>query len=320
MALAGETYYATPLAERRALVQQALAMADRLDDDRLRLEAHQTGSMALRGASTAPERLEHATAALALARRLGEDRPAVVSACLRCVALAELGRVAEMHAEVEQARAEAERLRIPFGVLVLDVLVLPWLAMAGRFEECAALVQRVTALDAQMSLEHAGDATGAAQMAVAVWQGGAAAVGEELAAAAGGPLPLTATAIAYLWRGGARDRARAVAAQRPVELDHDDWFTLLAWANAAEVALYLERPDLGVQVGALLAPYAGRSACANTSQASGPVDAYLAMAAAVAGDAGAAGRHAEDAEALGTAWGLPVFLDWFRGLRREHGF
>jgi DNA-binding SARP family transcriptional activator len=320
MALAGETYYATPLTERRDLVTLALQMADRMDADRLRLEAHQTASIALRGASTAPERLGHATAALDLARHLGEDRAAVVSACLRCVTLSELGRVDEMHAEVELARAEAERLRIPFGVLVLDVLVLPWLAMAGRFDQCAELVERVAALDAQMSLEHAGDATGAARMAVALWQGGAAELGAELAAAPDGPLPLAATAAAYLWRGGARERARELLAGREVELDHDDWFSLLAWSSAAEVALYLDRPRLGEQVVQLLAPYAGRSACANTSQACGPVDAYLAMATAAAGDRAAAAGHARAAEELAGAWGLPVFLEWFRAVRAEHGF
>ena len=35
--------------------------------------------------------------------------------------------------------------------MVLDSLVLPWLAMAGRFDECEALIASIQRLDAQMS-------------------------------------------------------------------------------------------------------------------------------------------------------------------------
>ena len=37
------------------------------------------------------------------------------------------------------ARDRAERLHLPYGLLVLDTLELPWLAMAGRFDEGEAV-------------------------------------------------------------------------------------------------------------------------------------------------------------------------------------
>ena len=40
-----------------------------------------------------------------------------------------------MWATAAEARAQAERLHLPYGLVVLDTLELPWLAMAGRFEE-----------------------------------------------------------------------------------------------------------------------------------------------------------------------------------------
>ena len=44
----------------------------------------------------------------------------------------------DMWAAVAVARAEAERQRMLYGLMVLDSLVLPWHAMAGRFDECEA--------------------------------------------------------------------------------------------------------------------------------------------------------------------------------------
>ena len=70
----------------------------------------------------------------------------------------------------------------------------------------------------------------------------------------------------------------------------------------------------------LLAPCAGQSCGAGSNLASGPVDAYLAMAAAATGETAIATRHAEDAVALVEEWEIPLFGRWFAGLREEHGF
>jgi hypothetical protein len=42
----------------------------------------------------------------------------------------------------------------------------------------------------------------------------------------------------------------------------------------------------------------------------GPVDGYLALAAATLGDTDAASRHAGEAHRLAAEWGLTAYLAW----------
>ena len=58
-----------------------------------------------------------------------------MAATLTAVAHGECGHVPEMWAIAAEARAQAERLHLPYGLVVLDTLELPWLVMAGRFDE-----------------------------------------------------------------------------------------------------------------------------------------------------------------------------------------
>jgi hypothetical protein len=46
----------------------------------------------------------------------------------------------------------------------------------------------------------------------------------------------------------------------------------------------------------------------------GPVDAYLAFAAATTGERDLARRHANDARALATTWELPALAAWLADL------
>ena len=106
-----------------------------------------------------------------LAHRLGNERAYVVTPTLRAVVARELGLVEEMWEHAAVARDEAERLRLPYGLIVLDSLALPWLAMPGRFEECeermADIRVRRPADDAWPSRgRHAG-----ALMSLRLWQG-----------------------------------------------------------------------------------------------------------------------------------------------------
>ena len=105
------------------------------------------------------------------ARRPGSERSFVVSACLRAAVLSELGRPAEMFAAVDVARAEAERLRIAFGETVLDGIVGPWYAMAGRFDECDRLVEHIRQLAGQISHSNADESVLSSLLALRLWQG-----------------------------------------------------------------------------------------------------------------------------------------------------
>lgn len=320
LGLAIELYYGSPFERRAALVDEALALAVEADDPVLQLEAHQAACIALWSPRNASERLAHAEAGNALALKLGDERAAVVTGCLRCVQFSETGRPAEMWVEYPVVRAEAERLRLPFGQIVLDVLVLPWLAMAGRFEECSELLAGIERLDAQMSLEQAGDAVASAMLSLARWQdrtNDLVPVFEEMAS---GPFPVNASVAAMMWHGGRADDARAWLETHPPQLDHDDWFSSLAWAHAAEAALLLGDRELGAQVGGLLAPYVGESVRCGSAVASGPVDLYLALALKAAGDDASATRHADRAAELCKAWEIPLAGEWLEQVRAEYAF
>ena len=96
---------------------------------------------------------------------------------------------------------------------------------------------------------------------------------------------------------------------------------MLNWCNAAAAALYLEDPDTAAP--RLRPAGAARRACAasaGSGNASGPVDAYLAMAAAATGERELATRHADDAEQLAEEWEIPLFTQWLREQRDRFGF
>jgi hypothetical protein len=200
------------------------------------------------------------------------------------------------------------------------VLVLPWLAMAGRFDECAELLAGIQRLDAQMSLEQSGDAVGSAMLSLARWQGSSGDLVPVFEEMTTGPFPVNASVAATLWHAGRADDARDWAKAHPPQLDHDDWFSSLAWAHAAEVSLVTGDRDLGARVAALLAPYAGESVRCGSAVASGPVDLYLALALKAAGDDDAATAHADRAAELCRSWEIPLVGQWLEGLRAEYVF
>ena len=109
-------------------------------------------------------------------------------------------------------------------------------------------------------------------------------------------------------------------ASHPLDLDTDDWFSMLAWCNTAETALYMKDADLGARTYARLAPYAGMSCVAGSGNASGPVDAFLAMAAAATGEQQVATRHADDAERLCAEWDIPLAARWVRDQRERYDY
>jgi hypothetical protein len=129
---------------------------------------------------------------------------------------------------------------------------------------------------------------------------------------ANGPFPVNASVAAMLWHAGRAEDARAWTRAHPPQLDHDDWFSSLAWAHAAEVSLLTGDRDLGARVATLLAPYVGESVRCGSAVASGPVDLYLALALKAAG--------ADRAAQLCRSWEIPLVGQWLEELRAEYGF
>jgi DNA-binding SARP family transcriptional activator len=319
LALANELWLDTSYQERRALCDEALAMARRIADPGLLLDACQMAFVGLWHAENTAERLALATEAQGLARDLGEEQAFVVSATLRTVALCELGRRAEMLEQAEVARQAAQRLRISYAELVLDGLEVPWQALAGRFDECERLADNIRDVAGRISHDHGEETIAAVLIAVRLWDGHALEAVpalEELKDA----YDMWATLAVHRWRGGDRDGARALHAERRDDLDPGGHAAPLSWGHSAELALYLDDAEMGGRCYDLLAPCAGQSCGAGSNLASGPVDAYLAMAAAAAGETAIATRHAGDAAALAEEWDIPLFGRWFAGLREQRGF
>ncbi len=319
LALGNELWAHSSFEERRALCDEALAMARRIGDPALRLSAAQIAFVALWHADTTEERLGLATEALELARTLGNERALVVSATLRTVVLCELGRREEMLEAMELTRAEAQRLRISYAEMILDGLELPWQAMAGRFDVCEDLAARIRDVAGRISHDHGEEVQAAAVIAVRLWDGHPLDAVPALEALDAGYDFWPTLAVFHL-RGGEIERARAMKAEHRDDLDPGGQSAPLSWGHAAELALQLDDPDLAGRCYGLLAPSAGQSCGAGSNLASGPVDAYLAMAAAATGETEIASRHADTAAALVVQWDLPLFGRWFADLREKHGF
>ncbi len=305
--------------ERRDLVDQGLAMAVRLGEPALLIDAYQVAFMALWSPATAEQRLDWAEESLRLALATRNERAVVVSATLRVVALAELGRPAEARVAADLARRESERLRIAYGPMILDSVAAGWQAMAGRFEDCDRLLDGMRRLAVDMRLHDAEEGHTWARLAVELWRGRL----EELLPVVrqlGEHPAARGLLVTCLWRAGLEEEARDYYFEHPVDLDHDEGESLLMWGMAAEAALLVGDPEVGHEAGPRLAPYAGRCCMGGSALACGPVDLYLAYAAAAAGDTAAATTHADRAAELCTEWEIPLAAKWLDQRRTSHGF
>jgi hypothetical protein len=92
---------------------------------------------------------------------------------------------------------------------------------------------------------------------------------------------------------------------------------LATLAFAAAVAGDVERSR---EVAGRLRPLAGRMAVAGIANLEGPVDCFLAIALAAAGDRAAARTAADRGAVLAGEWRLTAFLDRFAEHRRKFGF
>ena len=139
---------------------------------------------------------------------------------------------------------------------------------------------------------------------------------------ADGPLPITATwSCTACGAAGEEDEARAYYAEHPVDLDDDDWFSSLNWCHAGAVALVPGGPRArGRRSTRCSRRLAGMSCSAGSGNASGPVDAYLAMAAAATGETDAGHPARRRRRAAGEEWRIPLVAQWLRDQRDRYGF
>ena len=88
-----------------------------------------------------------------------------------------------------------------YAELVLSGLIMPWLAMGGRTQECEQMLERVQRLHQQASIPQSEQAMMGAVFVYAVWNGSAPDVVEPLMAMArNDPLPMAPIVGALLCR------------------------------------------------------------------------------------------------------------------------
>lgn len=317
LVLAAERYYIGGPRLQRALVDEGLAMARRLGDETLLAWACLTACGAIWRPASAAERLALAGEALDAAERSGDASAVVNARTMRAMTSMENGLVAEMFADIEVAVARADELRLAFPTVVLDTLHIPWLAMQGRFDEAEQVKARTLELLSTRALEPKELALGAI-IPIRVWQGRV----DELLAMVQDPGDAVAAVTVLLLqvRAGRLADARATYGRHGLSMEGDDWFLLFRLAVAAESSLVLGLRAEAAETYARLAPYAGRVASAGSGFALGPVDAFLALAAAAAGDVVDAARHADDALTLCAAWHTELVADWLTAYRKQFAF
>jgi len=319
LALALELYFADAPGERQALIEQGLAMARRLGDPALLLWACTVAWVAMWRPNTAEERWELAREALDAAERGGDVLLEVTARTLMAFGAQETGRIAEMDAATARARADAVRYRLATPLVALGWLEVPWLAMRGRFDDAERLFAATVDLMSRTSMPQQAESAAGTTLALQMFRGAAGAelAGQMQALAPHSRLPLHSTIVMLLLRAGEKEQARAWYAQHGLALDSDDWFTVLNLCQAAEATAGLGDRDLAARVYKRLAPFAGRPCSAGGAVAQAPVDAYLALAAAAAGETDVAARHTDAALAQCAAWGIPLVAEWITSTGRR---
>ena len=322
LALAVELYFADAPRERDALVEQGLAVARRLADPSLLVWANTAAHLASWRAATAEDRYRRAVESVDAAVQVGDPRQECVTRTILAGVAQEIGDVPRMWEEIRLARELAARTGVVSPLVALGWLEVPWLAMQGRFADAQQLFAQTLALMQRTTMAQQTETPAGAALALRMAM---APVDDSVVAGfapvvESSPLPMRAHLLMLMLRAGQHDQALAHYAEFGVEFGHDDWFTLQQQCQAAEASLGLGAAKRGASVYRWLAPYAGRVCCAGAAVALGPVDGYLALAAAAAGEPAVAARHADDADELCRRWEIPLVADWMATQRQTHGF
>jgi DNA-binding SARP family transcriptional activator len=325
LALASESYYVARPAETDRIIEEAVGMARRLADASGDVVLLAEALLACVVAWWRPDRAVERAAMLEECRQLaeeaGEDRLEVNARCLLASARCELGDVDGIDEELAGLADMARAHRLYFAELILVCHAHSWSAMRGDVAAIQWQVARLVELDEQLSMVHKEDSVQGALLYVPLWDRNAPPLDDMVQAFLGATsLPLVTAAVALFLRQGRTDLARATWAGHTFDADTLNWYSPVYWAFSAEAALGLDDPAVGAAVYGNLRPYRGRCVMSGTNPALGPVDAYLAVAAAAAGDTALATEVADRALEQLRTWRIPQVEKWFLGLRDQHGF
>ena len=321
LALAAEAYYATTPDEIDSFCHEAIEIARGSGDERLLMEALMASAVASFRRDSAEERRLWIEEALVLAHRAGDVRARTNLRALLAPTRCELGDVDGIVEELEDIVRVAQEEKQYFVAMVSLNLAHCFACMRGDEAAIANYYARLHEAFERVSTAHKVDTVRGAQLYEPLWNPDAELPSDEEVAAfvEESSIPIAPAAVLAL-RHGQRDVARFIYDTFGLDLDTNNWFSPFAWSLGAELGLELAEPELAASAYAKLAPYRGTCVAAGTSPAHGPVDAYLALAAAATGEMALASEHADHALELIAAWRLPRVEKWFLDLRDRYAF
>jgi DNA-binding SARP family transcriptional activator len=314
--LAIERYFTPEREDGAALCDEALAMAARLGDDRVRLVALHARAWATFAPSLPPaERLAQVSDITALAQAVGDGEMAYRAEVLRQQTLLEVGDLTGADASCARMEQLVSQLRMPRFA--------PWVRsyratrafLAGQLAEADRLatealeeaVERGTDTEAALAL------IGGQQMAVRIHRDGLEPFAEALQAMVGdlGDQDVVRAMLPVLYRElGQRPEAaeayRAAAARR-AQVPRDATWLIYAWALGVSCR-FADGGETARELYDELLPFADRWAVSTPSICFGPMSLALAGYASVLGWHDAALAHVETGLASARGEHTPVFV------------
>ena len=301
---------------RRALADEALALARSQGDDRAVAAALASRCDAIAGPDFTAERLAASDEIVAIGVRLGDRAIELLGRRVRVVALAERCDMDGLVGEIDAFERTATRLADPLYAWYVPL----WrgaLALAdGRLAEADLLVADARAVGVRAGSANARILTEVQLLMIGLATGDLEELQRrqvalsdefpELLLANG--QPMMAYADHLLGRPGAVDRARKVIADIDQLAFDAEW--LSATAPLADLIVELDLREFAEDLYSRMAPYAGLGVVEGILAAHrGPTDRYLMLLAAAAGDTPATLSHLDRALDLAPRFGALVVAD-----------
>ena len=318
--LAAEVTYTAPIARRRALTDEALAIARELDDAGLLIDVLLRRAAALADPDSTTERCAETEECLHLAGQGDDPLRLWAAGCARSTVALRAGRTGEADRALSLAQLAVTDLATPGMRYVLMVRIAARELLAGRLLAAERAADEALELGIATGQPEVADVYGTQLLHLRFEQGRLGEMGDTILALDLDrphplPCPVVAWSCALL---GHRHRAeealaRAVAAA-PVLAD--DEFRLVALGYAALAAAVLGDGATAEVLAPLLEPYAEQFG--NTGAVVMPVTAHLlALLAAVRGEMPSAQRYFQQAEAAYGAADAPAYRDRLRADRER---
>jgi DNA-binding SARP family transcriptional activator/tetratricopeptide (TPR) repeat protein len=288
---------------RAALTEEALGMAERLEDPMAMLVALEGRHFALTRPENLGERLATACRIIEMGRELGDPERELLGRYFLIADLVELGDFDAVDREIAEYGQQSERARLPLHRWYHARFLAMRAILDGRLDEAAATAQEALAHGTPVEPRTATMHFGAQIWLIHRLQGRLSELEEPVRefVAAYPRVPAWRMGLAHVLlaqgrRGEAEDVFREFTQSRFQTIPRDAiWSTTVSLA-ADLVAAGLGGPEEARDLYDLLAPYADRFAVTGEAIFSnGPVSLYLGLMALVMGQAADAVEHLEHA-------------------------